>query len=179
LPEENYTQDDFRITEAMIEGKLKKLNKGKALGMDGIMPKILTENATNLSRPLKLLYQKSMETGKVPVHWKRTNVTAIYNKGCRETAGNYRPVSLTSHVCKVLESIIQDSIVDHLDRNKLIYKTQHGSVRCRSCLTNLLEFLEDVNEYVEPGSPVDVIYLDFQKGPSSKIVKKSSSSRNK
>jgi hypothetical protein len=169
-------QDDFKITEEMIEGKLKKLKEGKAPGIDGIVPKILIENAANLSRPLKLLYQKSIETGKVPVDWKRANVTAIFKKGCRETAGNYRPVSLTSHICKVLESIIWDSIVDHLDRNKLINKTQHGFVRGRSCLTNLLEFLEDVTEYVDQGSPVDVIYLDFQKAfdkvPHQRLLKK-------
>jgi hypothetical protein len=120
--------------------------------------KILTENAAIISRPLKLLYQKSMETGKVPVDWKKTNVTAIYKQGCSDTAGNYRSVSLTSHVSKVLESIIQDSVVNHLDKNKLIYKTQHGFVKGRSCLTNLFEFLEDVTEYVDQGSPVDVIY---------------------
>jgi hypothetical protein len=60
-------QDDFRITEEIIEGKLKKLKEGKAPGIDGIVPKILIENAAIVSRPLKLLYQKSMETGKVPV----------------------------------------------------------------------------------------------------------------
>jgi hypothetical protein len=176
LLEENYMQDDFRITEEIIEGKLKKLKEGKAPGIDGIVPKILIENAAIVSKPLKLLYQKSMETGKVPVDWKKANVTAIYKKGCRETAGNYRPVSLTSHVCKVLESIIRDSIVNHLDRNKLIYKTQHGFVKGRSCLTNLLEFLEDVTEYVDQGSPVDVIYLDFQKAfdkvPHQRLLKK-------
>jgi hypothetical protein len=102
LLEENYMQDDFRKTEEIIEGKLKKLKEGKAPGIDGIVPKILIENAAIVSKPLKLLYQKSMETAKVPVDWKKANVTAIYKKGCRETAGNYRSVSLTSHVCKVL-----------------------------------------------------------------------------
>jgi ribonuclease P/MRP protein subunit RPP40 len=117
-----------------------------------------------------------METGKVPVDWKKANVTAMYKKGRRETAGNYRPVSLTSHVGKVLESIIPDSIVNHLDRNKLIYNTQHGFVKGRSCLTNLLEFLEDVTEYVDQGSPVDAIYLEFQnafdKVPHQRLLKK-------
>jgi hypothetical protein len=100
----------------MIEGKLKKLKEGKTPGIDGILPKILIENPAIISRPLKLLNQKSMETGKVPVDWKKANVTAIYTKGCRETAGNYRPVSLTSYVCKVLESVVRDSIVNHLDK---------------------------------------------------------------
>jgi hypothetical protein len=68
--------------------------------------KILIENAANFSRPLELLYQKSIEMQKVPVDWKRTNVTAIFKKGRMETAGIHRPVSLTSHICKILELII-------------------------------------------------------------------------
>jgi hypothetical protein len=56
-------QDDFRITEEILEGKLNKLKEGKTPGIDGIVPKILIENATVLNRPLKLLCQKSMETG--------------------------------------------------------------------------------------------------------------------
>jgi hypothetical protein len=115
------------------------------------VPKILIENTANLSRSLKLLYQKLMETGKVPVDWKRANITAVFKKGCGETVRNYRPVSLTSRICKVLESIIWDSIVNHLERNKLINKTQHGLVRGRSSLTNLLKFLEDLTEYVDQG----------------------------
>jgi hypothetical protein len=73
------------------------------------------------------------------------------------------PVSLTSHICKVLESIIKDSLVDYLHKNNLIRDTQHGFVKKRSCLTNLLEFLEFVSSYIDRGFPVDVIYLDFQK----------------
>jgi hypothetical protein len=84
-------------------------------------------------------------------------------KGPRELSCNYRPVSLTSHIRKVLESIIRDSLVDYLHRNDLIRDTQHGFVKKRSCLTNLLEFLEFVSSYVDRGFPVDVIYLDFQK----------------
>jgi hypothetical protein len=123
-----------------------------------------------------MLYKKSMQTGKVPVDWKRANMTAIFKKGCQETAGNYRPVSLTTHVCKVLESIIRDKIVEHLNSNNLINNTQHRFVRSRSCLTNLLEFLEDVTKNVDQGYPVDVIYLDFQKAfnkiPHKRLLQK-------
>jgi hypothetical protein len=78
----------------------------------------------------------------VPSEWKRANVTPIYKKGPRELSCNYRPVSLTSYICKVLESIIRDSMVDYLHKYNLIRDTQHGFVKKRSCLTNLLEFLE-------------------------------------
>ena len=66
-------------------------------------------------------------------------------------------------MCKVLESIVRDSIINHVRIHKLIKESQHGFLKGRSCLTNLLEFLEFVSSYVDQGHPVDVIYLDFQK----------------
>ena len=131
--------------------------------MDEIVPRILMENAEILSEPLLYIYEKSMETGIVPLEWKKANVTAIYKKGGKDLSCNYRPVSLTSHVCKILESIIRDGIVEHVKKYNLIRDSQHGFVKKRSCLTNLLEFLEFVSNYVDQGFPIDVVYLDFQK----------------
>ena len=76
---------------------------------------------------------------------------------------NYRPVSLTSVICKLLEAIIRDHMMDFLIKHKLINPSQHGFLKARSCLTNLLCFLEEITKWVDEGSPVDVIYLDFQK----------------
>ena len=90
-------------------------------------------------------------------------MSAIFKKGDTENPGNYRHISLTSQVCKVFESMLRDSIVGHLKENKLIHDTQHGFMKNRSCLTNLLLFLETVTDYIDKGYPVDVIYLDFQK----------------
>ena len=57
------------------------------------------------------------------------NISAIYKKGGKEAPGNYRPVSLTSTICKVFESIIRDEIIKHLDKYDLIHNTQHGFMR--------------------------------------------------
>ena len=100
-----------------------------------------------------------MECGRVPCDWKKANVTAIFKKGDKTSPCNYRPVSLTSQVCKILESIVKDNVLDHIKKYKLIKGTQHGFVKYRSCLTNLLEFLEYVSDYVDRGYPIDVIYL--------------------
>jgi hypothetical protein len=62
--------DDINLNEEMIERKLKKLKDGKVPGIDGIVPKILIESAASLSKPLLMLYKKSVQTGKVPVDWK-------------------------------------------------------------------------------------------------------------
>ena len=87
----------------------------------------------------------------------------IFKKGRKDDVGNYRPVSLTSLVCKVLERIIKDHIQDHLDRYGLINDSQHGFSKGRSCLTNMLEFLDYATKEVDNGKPVDIIYLDFSK----------------
>ena len=86
----------------------------------------------------------------------------MFKQGPRHSSGNYRPVSLTSHICKVLESMIRDVILNHFKEFILINRLQHGFVKNGSCLTNLLEFLEVVVNCIDQGLPVDVMYLDFQ-----------------
>ena len=66
-------------------------------------------------------------------------------------------------VCKLLESLLRDHMVDFIEKHNLLKDTQHGFLKGRSCLTNLLEYTEIISKWVDDGSPVDVIYLDFQK----------------
>ena len=80
-----------------------------------------------ISAPLAIIYTKSLEEGVVPEDWKCANITPIFKKGSKASAGNYRPVSLTSVLCKVMESILRDAIVDHLTVNKLLLPSQHLS----------------------------------------------------
>jgi hypothetical protein len=70
---------------------------------------------------------------------------------------------LTSILGKVLESIIKDNLVHHLEKFKLLFDSQHGFRKGRSCLTNLLDFMENVTKYLDESQPVDIIYLDFAK----------------
>ena len=109
------------------------------------------------------IFKKSFDNGEIPDEWKLANVTAIFKKGTKSDPGNYRPVSLTSNVCKILERVFKDNIVIFLERNSCINNSQHGFRNKKSCLTNLLEFFEYVAEQLDSGEPVDVIYLDFQK----------------
>ena len=95
--------------------------------------------------------------------WLDENVISIYKKGHHSKPGNYQPISLTSQVCKVMEFFILDPISEHLKQQKLILDSQHGFRLKRSCLSNLLMFLEEVTSYIDKGYPVDVIYLDFSK----------------
>ena len=107
------------------------------------------------------MFNLSLREGTVPHKWKHANVVPIFKKGNRCKAENYRPVSLTS-VCKLLESLLRDHMVDFIEKHNLLKDTQQGFLRGRSCLTNLFEYTEIISKW-DDGSPVDVIYLDFQK----------------
>ena len=95
--------------------------------------------------------------------WKTSNITPIQNKGSRTAVGNYRPVSLTSVVVKVMESIIRDHLLDHMMKNKSFCDAEHGFDPGRSCMTQLLVVIELWREMLDSGDPVDAIYLDFSK----------------
>ena len=110
-----------------------------------------------------MIFNKSLTECTVPVDWKHSNVTAIFKKGDKTDAGNYRPISLTCLLCRILESILRDQIILHLQKYNLIAKSQHGFLPHRSCLTNLLEFLEVITKLVDEGHSVDVMFLDFSK----------------
>ena len=155
--------EHIEIMKEDISKKIDQMKPGKAPGPDNITVTILKRLKTSLLTPLQIIFQRSMETGEVPQDWRDAHVSPIFKKGAKGDPGNYRPVSLTSIVCKLLESIIRDKITEHLDQNKLIKPSQHGFVKHRSCQTNLLEFMEIVTEAVDQGDAVDLVYLDFSK----------------
>ena len=125
-------------------------------------PRVLKELKGCLSESLADIFTRSMATAEVPDEWKIANVTGIYKKGGREIGGNYRPISLISVVCKTMERIIRDTLVDYLEHHQLILPTQHGFRQRRSCLTNLLEFFGLVYQDYDECKAVDLIYLNFQ-----------------
>ena len=114
----------------------------KSHGVDGIPPKLLMETVEQISMPLARVFNFSLKEGVVPVEWKETNliVLSLFKKGSRNKSENYRPVSLTSVICKLLERLIKDHMVDFLVRHKLLNPFQHGFPKARSCLTNMLCF---------------------------------------
>ena len=101
-----------------------------------------------LLTPLQIIYEKSVRSGSVPKQWRHANVRAIYKKGTKGEASNYRPVSLTSIPCKILESIIKDALMHHLSENNLIKDSQHRFMTGKSCTTNLVTFLGQANRNI-------------------------------
>ena len=151
-----YELCDFYITSDMVETKLKRLKQNKC-SLNWLMLSLVISNIVSC------LFRKSLSSGDIPDDWKSANVTTIFKKGFKYSPGNYRSVSLTVQLCKVMESLIRNKMVEHLEKHNLISASQHGFLKNKSCLTNLLVFLEEVTNYVDSGYQVDVLYLDFQK----------------
>ena len=91
----------------MIKDKLAGLNRFKGSGPDNIHPHVLKETASTVCTPLCIIFRDSLQKGETPDDWRKANITPIFKKGDRNDPANYRPVSLTSQVCKVMESIIR------------------------------------------------------------------------
>ena len=172
----NEEVDDIDLSPEAVYDKLKSLDPEKAPGNDNINPAILRNAAKELAVPLSIIFKESLSSGEVPEDWRLANVTPIYKKGSKKDACNYRPISLTSQVCKVMEKMVKDNIVEHLNKYNLIKDSQHGFTQGKSCLTNLLTFLEHVTSYIDQGRPVDVLYLDFSKAfdkvPHQRLISK-------
>ncbi|PKU31981.1 rna-directed dna polymerase from mobile element jockey-like [Limosa lapponica baueri] len=99
--------------------------------------------------------------GEVRDDWRVANVTPIYKKGRKEDPGNYRPVSLTSVLGKIMERIILSELSRQVQGSQGIRASQHGFMKGRSCLTNLISFYDHVTRLLDAGKAVGVVYLDF------------------
>jgi len=166
----------INIDRNTVMKKLQKLQMDKAQGPDDIHPAVLRNCAEIISKPLTMIYEKSLQEGKLPDDWKVATVIPIYKKGSKNDAGNYRPVSLTSVPCKVLESVMKDAMVDYLETTGFYNDCQHGFVKGKSTLTNLLETLESWTRILDEGLGIDVIYLDYRKAfdtvPHKRLIDK-------
>ena len=104
------------------------------------------------------------------------HIVALYKKGSRNEVSNYRPVSLTCIICKVLESFIRDHIMDYFTENKLFSNKQYGFRKKRSTQLQILRILDDWTRAVQEGYQVDAIYTDFEKAfdkvPHNRLLQK-------
>ena len=121
------------------------------------------ETREQIIKPLVRMMLSSFENSELPLIWKTADMVPIFKKGNHSDLNNYRPFSRTSTSCKLLETVIRDSIIEHLEQYSVLGDSQHGFRQCWSCNTQLLELISDWDEAEELDLPVDVIYLEYRK----------------
>ena len=106
------------ITVDVVWKQLCKLKPYKSGGPDNCHPRVLLELKESVVQPLYLIFSKSLRDDILPTMWKKATVTAIHKKGDRNICNNYRPVSLTSVIVKMLETIIKDELMQYFKSEK-------------------------------------------------------------
>ncbi len=164
------------VTEKRVKELLKEMREDKSEGPDRKSPRVLKPLAEVLYKPLTIIFRESVERGVVPREWKIAWITVIYKQGKKYLAGNYRPVSLTSILSKMLEKIIRDHMVEHMVKNNLFSNGQYGFIKGRSTVLQLLCAMESWTEAMDNGNKTDCIYTDFKKAfdkvPHKRLLKK-------
>ena len=168
--------ENLTISEKAVHDSLKSLNVNKSLGPDDMHPRILHELADLLSAPITVLFNRSIQGEELPPDWKLQYVSPIYKKGQRSRAENYRPISLTCILCKMLESMVRSEVLTHLLTNNILSKRQFGFINGRSTTMQLLHFLDLCVQSIVQGKVVDTVYFDFKKAfdmvPHKRLIAK-------
>ena len=157
------TEEELDFTTEDVESAIKELKVSSAPGPDGIPAVLLKNCAQALAGPLTSMWKTSLRLGVVPSFYKMSYVSPLHKKGDKITPGNYRPVSLTSHIVKVFERVLKKILVNFLESNSLISPNQHGFRSGRSTLTQLLAHVDDILKGWSKGLDSDCIYLDYAK----------------
>lgn len=149
------------ITEELVAQKIRELPNNLVAGPDGI-PNLFIKNCMDsLVKPITLLLKTSLETAQVPAEWKKSYLRPIFKSGPKHMINNYRGVALQSIIAKILDSIVTDHLNFHM--KSIIDESQHGFVKGKSTVTNLLEFTSSTLNHMDSNTQTDAIYLDVAK----------------
>jgi len=144
---------------------LRKLNIYKPMGPDEMHPRVVREFTIFITKPLSIIIENSWQSGKVLGEWKKDNITLIFNKSKEDDLENYQPVSLISVPEKIMEQILLEAVLRHMEDREVTWENQHGLTMSKSCFTGLVTFYDDVNAPTDKEGATDVIYLDFETVP--------------
>ena len=153
--------DHIEFSEEDVYQGLIKLDPTKAKGCDQLHPMILRLCTDPLTHPLHKLFTASLNSGIIPSEWKIHKICPIPKSGNPLHVENYRPISLLCNTGKVLERLVYDKIINFITPKLAIQ--QHGFLKNRSCLSQLLLSFNFIYDHLDKNIPVDTIYLDFRK----------------
>ena len=157
--------DQISIKRDEIISLVRNLNPNKASGSDGISGQMLILCDDTLTVPLKMIFENILVTSLYPDSWKLANVTPIFKKGDKQSANNYRPISLFPICGKMLEKIIFNNLYSYLNANNLITKNQSGFRPGDSTTNQLLFLVDEIHQAFEDTKSMEVraVFLDISK----------------
>lgn len=151
----------IKLTEKEVQSSLKSLDINKGAGHDGIPAFFLRSAASSLCVPLTIIFNKCLSDGVFPDKWKLAYIIPVHKGDTRQKIENYRPISILSAIPKLLERLVHDNIYPQLAAK--IIDQQHGFVKGKSTMSNLLIYSNFLFTSMDRGHQVDAIYCDFKK----------------
>jgi len=159
-----------------VKKLLSTLDSSKSCGPDNIPARILKYCSDEIAPILTVIFTQSLNSGNLPEDWLTANITPIFKKGDRAHPTNYRPISLTSICCKLLEHILYHCITEHLNTYQILSDKQYGFRPNHSCESQLLRVVEEIQLAMDHHLSVDLIFIDFRKAfdtvPHQRLLKK-------
>ncbi len=139
----------LQIETAMLQHTHASLNTHKEQGPDSLHPAVLKAIPPLVGQPLTELLNLSLASAEVPDDCMSAIARPIYNKVDRGDPGNYCPLSLTSIVCKLIETTLKGTILNHLQQTAALFAAQYGFIPHRFCLSNPLAAQERITRLLD------------------------------
>lgn len=149
------------ITNSEIRMALSQLKNNKCAGEDRITAEMLKIGGRKIEQILKILFNKIVDEGKIPQDWYNSEVILIFKKGDNTNIENYRPISILSHLYKLLTKIITNRITNKLDFYQPV--EQAGFRKHFSTTDHLHTIRTLIEKCTEYNVPLHVAFVDFQK----------------
>jgi len=123
---------ELKISTRRVRKALSNIDTSKAVGPDNIPPIVIKKCFKELAPVFSRIFRLSLKTGVFPTAWKKAHIVPVHKKGDRSNVSNYRPISITSCISKVFETIVNEHILDHIEGSNLISDSQYGFRKARS-----------------------------------------------
>jgi hypothetical protein len=155
---------DLLITEYSVVKAINSFANKTSCGVDKIPSVVLKKIAQSVSYPLSQIFIRSFEMSEIPHQWLVATITPAYKKkGDNSIPVNYRPISLIPVCAKVMESLVRDSMLSFMRYNDLLSTAQHGFMKNKSTLTNVLSTTNEWRKARQSKNDIHVCYIDFAK----------------
>ena len=147
-----------------IRKAIRKSKRKSAAGPDGLKMSVYSEACENLILPLQALFNTINSTGLIPDNFKTAKVILLHKKKSKQNMANYRPISMSNHISKIWERIVNNRLMTHLEKNNRLSRHQHGFRPKRGCHSNLIEMWERCIDKVDKDGPtIEMWSFDLQK----------------
>lgn len=152
---------DIYISLDSLLMELKNLDLTKGPGLDSIPPLFFRSTSASICKPLHVLFNKCLSEGICPTQWKAARIIPIHKGGAKADVANFRPISISNVLVKIFERLIRDHLYPFLHSS--VMPQQHGFVRGRSTVTNLMVYTNDLFRNMDDNEQTDSVYTDFSK----------------